>query len=87
VIIGTGVGLFLNQVSSASALTDQRLALAIGAGESCASTAPVHVAATTATIAARRMAFRSPCVDSMRTLGIAMPRCFRQPLQRIQERA
>ena len=54
-MMGTGVGLLLNQENSASALTDQRLSLPIGAGAPCASAAPVAVDANNATSAARRM--------------------------------
>jgi hypothetical protein len=54
-MIGTGVGLLLNHANSASALTDQRLSLPIGAEVPCASATPDTTDANNARTAARRM--------------------------------
>ena len=59
-MMGTGVGLLLNQANSASALTDQRLSLPIVAGAPCANAAPVAVDANNADQCSSPHGVRSP---------------------------
>jgi hypothetical protein len=54
-MMGTGVGLCLNQAYSNSALTDQRLSLPIVAGVPCANAAPVAADTNKPTSATRRI--------------------------------